>query len=776
MAMLFSTNGSERLRIDSSGAVGIGRVPSSGIRLHLGGTLTGNISPTAISSIVTYGSDATGSATSFISAPSTSAASFTVSNLMHFRANAVSLGAGSSLGNQYGFYCSALSEGGTTNYGFFSNIASGTGRWNFYANGTADNYFAGPVQLAAGSASAPSLTAFGDTNTGVFYPAADTVAISTNGSERLRVETSGRILVGASGTTISSSSNVTGGLQIAGAGIAAMNIGRFDNNNVAPGLYFSKSRSSTVGTSSVAVQSGDYTLFMAGDGSDGTVQRRNGGFGLIVDGAPTSGSVPGAWVFLTTASGSTNATERLRITSSGNVGIGTSSPSTRLGFGAYIPSNGQTIHTYQNGNTVSGLGIVLGAHRMFTSTGAVLSFGHVDTEDGSTYFERLRIDSSGRVGIGATPAASSNFVVATNVTGGTTANLTQFQAVVQSDVTSNAYGMRVALSTADAAFSLTNLYHYSVAPSFTIGASSTVGNQYGFAVQSNLTGATNNFGFYSNIAAGTGRWNFYANGTAANYFAGQTFIGTTASYGIGAYSTTNFELQGAGTYTNQVFGNWNSNGASCGIFQFVKSVGGAVGTRGAVTNGTALGVMAFAGDDGTNFIRAANIRAEVDGVPSSDMPGRIIFATTAVGASSSTERLRIDSSGNTAIGASSALSARLRVAGEIRLDAGSGNKAFGFAADGAQFYISEYTQGTSTPISTPLKIIGGASGNSIYIGLSNNIGFGVTSFGTSAAKVIGIANGTAPTTSPANMGQLYVENGALKYRGSSGTVTTIANA
>jgi hypothetical protein len=57
-----------------------------------------------------------------------------------------------------------------------------------------------------------------------------------------------------------------------------------------------------------------------------------------------------------------------------------------------------------------------------------------------------------------------------------------------------------------------------------------------------------------------------------------------------------------------------------------------------------------------------------------------------------------------------------------------------------------------------------------------NLGVGVSTFGTAAAKVIGIANGTAPTTSPGGMGQLYVEGGALKYRGSSGTVTTIANA
>jgi hypothetical protein len=57
-----------------------------------------------------------------------------------------------------------------------------------------------------------------------------------------------------------------------------------------------------------------------------------------------------------------------------------------------------------------------------------------------------------------------------------------------------------------------------------------------------------------------------------------------------------------------------------------------------------------------------------------------------------------------------------------------------------------------------------------------NVGIGVTAFGTSAAKVLGMANATAPSSSPAGMGQLWVEGGALKYRGSSGTVTTVATA
>ena len=62
------------------------------------------------------------------------------------------------------------------------------------------------------------------------------------------------------------------------------------------------------------------------------------------------------------------------------------------------------------------------------------------------------------------------------------------------------------------------------------------------------------------------------------------------------------------------------------------------------------------------------------------------------------------------------------------------------------------------------------------IDASGNLLVGVTAAGTSAAKVLGIANATAPSTSPAGMGQLYVESGALKFRGSSGTITTIAAA
>ena len=56
-----------------------------------------------------------------------------------------------------------------------------------------------------------------------------------------------------------------------------------------------------------------------------------------------------------------------------------------------------------------------------------------------------------------------------------------------------------------------------------------------------------------------------------------------------------------------------------------------------------------------------------------------------------------------------------------------------------------------------------------------NLMIGVSTAGASAAKTLQIANGTAPTGNIAG-GQLYVESGVLKYRGSSGTVTVLGAA
>jgi hypothetical protein len=63
------------------------------------------------------------------------------------------------------------------------------------------------------------------------------------------------------------------------------------------------------------------------------------------------------------------------------------------------------------------------------------------------------------------------------------------------------------------------------------------------------------------------------------------------------------------------------------------------------------------------------------------------------------------------------------------------------------------------------------------IQLNGRVGLGGSSFGSGVGSLMFISNaGTVPSTNPTGGGILYTEGGALKYRGSSGTVTTIANA
>ena len=61
--------------------------------------------------------------------------------------------------------------------------------------------FTGQASFADGTAAAPSIAHTGDTNTGLFFPAADTVAVSTAGVERLRVDSSGNVGIGTSSPT-----------------------------------------------------------------------------------------------------------------------------------------------------------------------------------------------------------------------------------------------------------------------------------------------------------------------------------------------------------------------------------------------------------------------------------------------------------------------------------------------------------------------------------------------------------------------------------------------
>jgi hypothetical protein len=108
----------------------------------------------------------------------------------------------------------------------------------------------------------------------------------------------------------------------------------------------------------------------------------------------------------------------------------------------------------------------------------------------------------------------------------------------------------------------------------------------------------------------------------------------------------------------------NINGVGGSELILVKSRGTSLNSNTIVQNGDELGNLYFSGTDGTNIIIGAGIRGEVDGTPgTNDMPGRLLFLTTADGASSATERARIDSSGNLLVGTSTSGNSRLYVVG-----------------------------------------------------------------------------------------------------------------
>jgi hypothetical protein len=66
-----------------------------------------------------------------------------------------------------------------------------------------------------------------------------------------------------------------------------------------------------------------------------------------------------------------------------------------------------------------------------------------------------------------------------------------------------------------------------------------------------------------------------------------------------------------------------------------------------VASGDAVGDILWSGYDGVGYIPAASIQAAIDGTPGTDdMPGRLVFFTTADGGNTVTERMRLDSSGN----------------------------------------------------------------------------------------------------------------------------------
>ena len=222
----------------------------------------------------------------------------------------------------------------------------------------------------SGTEALPGISFDGDPNTGIYRPGADQVAISTGGTGRLFVDASGNVGVGAIPT-----------------GYAG------------------------------------YVTFMNNGSSGATYEQKIAG--ALTGSLTTDSQVTLKSVTSIPLTFGTNNTERLRITSDGKVGIGTTSPGTYNanlavysaggGFSSVLHANASgsfpkvsaialgsdaVNYTYStNGGTVAVVGSAHIAALQSASSGASTDIAFINTSSGSVS-EKARIDSSGRLLLG----------------------------------------------------------------------------------------------------------------------------------------------------------------------------------------------------------------------------------------------------------------------------------------------------------------------------------------------------------------------------------------
>ena len=202
--------------------------------------------------------------------------------------------------------------------------ASSTAYWKRTGTTLAPKTAGDVVNISAGTAALPGLTPVGDANSGLFSPGPDQLAVSTGGSEKLRIDPSGRLLVG---TPTSVSQNIDNGtvapqMQIAGINqpTSTLSIVNYFSGGRAANLALGSSRGGITGTQKI-VEANASLGRVSFTGSDGSTLFTAAEILAKVDGTPGANDMPGRIVFSTTAKGASLPTPRMTIGSTGNVEI-----------------------------------------------------------------------------------------------------------------------------------------------------------------------------------------------------------------------------------------------------------------------------------------------------------------------------------------------------------------------------------------------------------------------------------------------------------------------
>ena len=219
----------------------------------------------------------------------------------------------------------------------------------------------GVASFADGSAAAPSITNDGDTNTGIYFPAADTIAFTEGGAEAMRIDSAGNLGLGVTPSAWATAYKVLQVASTSGAFLAgstdtnALTLGYNTFNNSARDWKYIN----TAAASRYDQSAGAHYWYNAPSG---------------------------------TAGNTISFTQAMTLDASGNLGIGTSSPSVKL-------------HVVGSGK-FTGITEFTNAINLTTSTLNYVYFNDALAFSRNGTGERMRLDTSGNLGIGTTSISS----------------------------------------------------------------------------------------------------------------------------------------------------------------------------------------------------------------------------------------------------------------------------------------------------------------------------------------------------------------------------------
>ena len=256
-----------------------------------------------------------------------------------------------------------------------------------------------------------------------------TGANAIQGESNVRIDSNGRVLVGAASANVIHNQNANAAgdsttplIYTEGTGDSKSLTIVSDNTNAWRGsvLGLGRTRGTSVGDNTI-VADGDNVGQIVFPAADGTNIRHNcASIRADIDGTPGENDVPGRLVFSTTADGAALTTERMRINSNGDLCVGKTSAIGKAEIATSASEIGLTVSNSVHDSQLQILATAADKNSsIFFGDNGDGNVGHIDYDhnDNNLNFrvnsaERLRIDSSGRVGINdSTPTEATLRVV-----------------------------------------------------------------------------------------------------------------------------------------------------------------------------------------------------------------------------------------------------------------------------------------------------------------------------------------------------------------------------